>query len=141
MPSELTFAERAAARTVALADDCLRVDELGVATGHIDADDPDYRETRDVTLQMRREAQQRLRTYRRTRRALPTAVATVRRIAATPRPRAARSRGGQRSRSPGRLADDPDSEPELDTDWRGFLAASVRMVQRCERRRAKAAAA
>jgi len=60
----------------------------------------------------------------------PTVVRTtiVRRISATPRPRATRSRVAQRSRSPGRLAGEPPPEPEppLAHDWR-VVAASVRM--------------
>ena|SRR6266508_4668737 len=58
----------------------------------------------------------------------------VRRISATPRPRAARSRVAQRSRSPGRLADEPHLEPWDD----GFLAASARMHAHVLRRAAVA---
>jgi hypothetical protein len=47
--------------------------------------------------------------------------------------------GPRRARAPGPLADDPEHEPVARLD--GFLAASVRMVQHLERRRAKAAAA
>jgi hypothetical protein len=49
-------------------------------------------------------------------------------------------RRARRSSAPSRgSSDDPDLEPPPET-WRGLAAASVRMVQHCERRRAKAAA-
>lgn len=64
-----------------------------------------------------------------------TAPTIVRRISATPRPRVSRSRVAQRSRSPGRLGDEPPPEPDI-ASWRGLAVASVRMVAHLERRRA-----
>ena len=54
-----------------------------------------------------------------------------------PRRQSVRS-GPRRARAPGRLADD---EPEPVARLGGFLAASARMIQHLERRRAKAAVA
>jgi hypothetical protein len=57
--------------------------------------------------------------------------------AGRPRERRARSRSSSASRD-GPLP--PESEPPPVKTWRGLEAASVRMVQRCERRRAKSEA-
>lgn len=62
----------------------------------------------------------------------------VARIVATPR----EHRGRSRTTAPKRGSPhDPDPEPPPIAHQRGFLAASVRMIQHCERRRAKWAAA
>jgi hypothetical protein len=55
------------------------------------------------------------------------------------RPRERRPTSRQRTRAP--TSDDPSPEPEPPLEvWRGLVAASARMIQHCERRRAKAAA-
>jgi hypothetical protein len=146
-PEELTPAERIAVRLEALMLECLRVDELGEAAGH-DRDQPG-RDEIEKTLRSARNWQ----THWRTRREMPVAlwrlasrrvlpVATVRRISATPRPatrrRVARTVG---SRGDPHLADGEESDEPPVAPLRGFMPASVRMVQHCERRRAKKAAA
>jgi hypothetical protein len=58
----------------------------------------------------------------------------------TARPREQRSR--RRTTAPSRGDPDPEPpKPPVEELWRGLEAASVRMVQRCERRRAKLEAA
>jgi hypothetical protein len=54
----------------------------------------------------------------------------------------ARERGaGRRARAPSSDDPDPESDQPPVEVWRGLAAASARMVQHCERRRAKWAAA
>ena len=62
----------------------------------------------------------------------------VRRISATPRPRA--TRVARRSRSPDRLADEPPPEPDI-ASWGGVAVASARMVAHLQRRSAAMRAA
>ena len=60
--------EHVEARTMAVIEDCERVDRLGVESGLIDPDDPLYRRERRLFGQMRRESRSRRAYWQRRRR-------------------------------------------------------------------------
>jgi hypothetical protein len=127
--------EHVEARTMAVIEDCERVDRLGVESGLIDPDDPLYRRERRLFGQMRRESRSRRAYWQRRRRfagAPNVQIPQRRESVARPREHRSRSRTRQASRAG---PDDPSElEPPPVALLRGFTAASERLSRHLQRR-------